>query len=257
MHFKHTIRQFSFCLCLIYVFGLFAEIERFIPRVVAKLPHDPSSFTQGLAIEEDQLYESTGLYGRSSVRRLDILTGQVKEKLNLPSEIFGEGLAVFPSSIFQLTWKEQKVFVYNPLTFKVLKIIPYSGEGWGLCRDGQTLWMSNGTHRLVQRDIQTFAVLKTLDVYQGSRPVSFLNDLESVGDNLYANVYGKEWLVRIDKGTGKVTGVIDASHLLTPQEKASLNFSEVLNGVAYRPTRGTFLLTGKGWPWIFEVQLMP
>lgn len=230
--------------------------ERLIPHVVAKLPHERAAFTQGLAIAGDQLYESTGLYGESSVRRLDILTGQVKQKRDLPSHFFAEGLAVFPNQIFQLTWREQKAFLYDRQSLEVLKAFPYQGEGWGLCRDGQTLWMSNGTDRLVQRDIQTFSIIKTLDVHEGKRQVYFLNDLECDGTHLYANIFQTYWIVRIDKITGQVTGIIDASCLLSSEEKNSLGSEEVLNGIAFYPQQGTFFLTGKRWPWIFEVQLL-
>lgn len=256
MDIKRTFELFFFCVSLVCCsFPLSADVEQLIHRVVAKLPHDLTSYTQGLAIEEDQLYESTGLYGHSSLRHLDVSTGQVKQKLDLSPDVFGEGLAVSPHLIFQLTWREQKAFVYDRLTFEVLKILPYSGDGWGLCRDGQTLWMSNGTHRLVQRDMETFAVLKNLYVHHDFQLISSLNALECVGDHLYANVFGKEWIVRIDKSTGSVTGIIDGSKLLTAQEKAALNFGEVFNGIAFRPATGTFFLTGKNWPWIFEVEI--
>ena len=229
--------------------------ERLIPHIVAKLPHELPAFTQGLAVEGDQLYESTGLYGQSSVRRLDILTGQVKQKQDLPSHFFAEGLAVFHNRIFQITWREQKAFLYDRQSFEVLKVLPYIGEGWGLCRDGQTVWMSNGTDRLVQRDSQTFDIVRTVDVHQGNRQIYFLNDLECDGTHLYANIYQTYWIVRIDKANGEVTGIIDASHLLSPEEYASLGTEDVLNGIAFRPQTGTFFLTGKGWPWIFEVRL--
>lgn len=251
---KRSFELFFLSVCLVCCsFPLSAGVEQLFPRVVAKLPHDRTAYTQGLAIEGDELYESTGLYGHSSLRNLDLSTGQVKQKLELSPDIFAEGLAVSHSQIFQITWKEQKAFVYDRVSFEVLKSFSYSGDGWGLCRDGQTLWMSNGTHRLVQRDMETFAVLKTLDVHQGTQRISSLNALECVGDHLYANVFGEEWIVRIDKRTGNVTGIIDGSKLLTPEEKAALKFGEVLNGIAFRPKTGTFFLTGKNWPWIFEV----
>ena len=243
---------FSFYFFISSYFPLAAEVERLIPQVVAKLPHELPAFTQGLAIEEDQLYESTGLYGQSSLRQLDISTGRVIRKKEHSSNLFAEGIAVFPFHIFQITWREQRAFLYDRHTFKVQKVFAYSGEGWGLCRDGQTLWMSNGTACLVQRDIKTFAVLRCVDVHNGLTLINGLNDLECVGNALYANVYSTNLIVQIDKQTGELTGVIDASCLLTSKEKESLDASNVLNGIAYRPQTATFFITGKEWPWIFE-----
>jgi glutamine cyclotransferase len=233
-----------------------AVIEQLMPVVVAKLPHELPAFTQGLAIEDDQLYESTGLYGQSSLRILDIATGKILRKLPLTNELFAEGIAVFPHQIVQLTWRERQAFVYERKTLKLKRILFYSGEGWGLCRDENTMWMSNGTSILVQRDLSTFAPLKTLQVHVQGTPVGNLNDLECVGNELYANIWQKNWIIRINKLTGEVTGIIDASSLLSVSEKARLHVDEVLNGIAFRPKTGTFLLTGKGWPWIFEVCIL-
>lgn len=235
---------------------LHAEVERLIPLVVSKLPHHLPAFTQGLAIEEDRLYESTGLYGWSSLRLLDIVTGKVLHKQTLTSQVFAEGIAAFPNQIVQITWKEQQALVYDRKTLKLQRTLSYSGEGWGLCRDGATVWMSNGTSQLTQRDILTFTPLKTLQVYLKEKRLEKLNDLECVENDLYANVWQTNWIVRIDKLTGKVTGMIDASSLLSPVEKSRLNRDNVLNGIAYRPRTGTFFLTGKEWPWIFEVRLV-
>lgn len=236
-------------------FFLSADVESLIPVQVAKIPHDLPAFTQGLAIEGGHFFESTGHYGKSSLRQIDLSTGKVKRNADLPDGDFAEGLAVFPSFIVQLTWRENKSIVYDRQTFKLVKTYPYSGEGWGLCRDGKTLWMSNGTHRLVQRDAETFEMIKSLEIYNQERPISGLNDLECVGPNLYANVFGTSSIIRIDKKSGLVTAIIDASNLLSPQEKKALNSSEVLNGIAYREETDTFFLTGKEWPWIFEVRL--
>jgi glutamine cyclotransferase len=257
---------FKQCLCVRYLLlvffwtyslALYAVVERFVPAIVNKLAHDRQAFTQGLAIEEDQLYESTGLYGKSSLRQLDILTGKILQKHVLPSEIFGEGLAVFPNQIIQISWKEEHAFIYERASLQLNKMLFYTGEGWGLCRDDNTVWMSNGTAKLVQRDRRTFAPLQTLHVRLEGKPVLYLNDLECDGEHLYANVWQQDYLLRIDKKTGEVTGIIDASQLLSPQEKARLRPDEVLNGIAFRPKTGTFFLTGKNWPWIFEVQFIP
>lgn len=237
--------------------NLTANIERLVPQVISKLPHDLSAFTQGLAVEEDQLYESTGLYGQSSLRVLNILTGEVINKLPLSSNIFAEGIAVFPNQIIQITWKEKQAFVYERSTLRLQYTLFYSGDGWGLCRDGNTVWMSDGSSNLTQRDLVTFAPLKILQVrYKGSL-IHHLNDLECVGNEIYANIWQKDQIVRIDKMTGEVTGVIDASSLLSHSERRKRQSDEVLNGIAFRSKTGTFFLTGKGWPWIFEVRLIP
>lgn len=236
---------------------LMADVEHLVPQIVSKLPHDTSAFTQGLAIEDDQLYESTGLYGQSSLRHLNILTGEVIRKLSLSTKIFAEGIAIFPNQIFQITWKDKQAFVYERKSLKLQHILFYSGDGWGLCRDGNTVWMSDGSSILTQRDLATFMPLKTLQVHYNDSSVHNLNDLECVGNDLYANIWQKDWIVRIDKLTGKVTAIIDASSLLSSSERMNLSVDEVLNGIAFRPSTNTFFLTGKRWPWIFEIRLIP
>lgn len=236
---------------------LVAHIERFNVEVIAKIPHDLPAFTQGLAIEEDQLYESTGLYGQSSLRVLNILTGEVIRRLSLHPHMFAEGIAVFPNRIIQITWKERQALIYERRGLKLQQTLFYSGEGWGLCRDGNTVWMSNGTSLLTQRDLKNFSSLRTIRVHHQGVFLDRLNDLECVGNDLYANVWQKNWIVRINKATGEVTGIIDASSLLSSTEKRSLGPDNVLNGIAFRPKTKTFFLTGKDWPWIFEVRFIP
>ena len=233
-----------------------SEVARLVPMVITKIAHALPAFTQGLAIDEDQLYESTGLYGQSTIRLLNISTGEVIRGSPLSSNLFGEGIAVFPDQIIQLTWKELQTIVYDRNTLKIKHILFYSGEGWGLCRDENTVWMSNGTSVLTQRNIETFSIIKTLDVHLMGRQMNDLNDLECVGNFLYANVYGKNDILQIDKLTGAVSAVIDASSLLSRGEKGRLNQNQVLNGIAFRPKNGTFFLTGKEWPWIFEVRFV-
>lgn len=231
------------------------NIQRFVPVVIAKIPHDPTTFTQGLSIIDDLLYESIGLYGQSQLRRINLLTGKIEKEFFLSLYLFAEGIVAFPDSLLHLTWKEETAYLYDRHSLRFLKTVPYSGEGWGLCREENKIWMSNGTSQLTQRDPLTFAIYKTLDVQWGGQPVSFLNDIECVGNFLYANVWQKEWVIQIDKSTGQVTGVIDASALLTPEEKQRLGKDDVLNGIAFRPQTNSFFLTGKRWPWIFEVLL--
>lgn len=239
-----------------YVPPLLDSVELLYPEVISRFPHDPEAFTQGLAIEGEDLYESTGLYGESSLRCLDLLTKQLKIKKMLSPNVFGEGIAVFPGRLIQLTWKGERAFVYEQPSLKLIHHLTYQGEGWGLCRDQETVWMSDGTSLLVQRDSQTFQILKTLKVHLEGVPVSGLNDLECVEENLYANVWRTDCLLRINKKTGEVTGVIEASRLLSDKEKKALTFDAVLNGIAFQAASKTFFLTGKRWPWIFQVRFV-
>lgn len=225
-------------------------------EVISTRPHDPAAFTQGLLLYNDYLYESTGQYGASSLREVDPMTGDVLRRVDLLPEHFAEGLALVDGRLIQLTWQEGKAFVYDLSSFSVLEEWQHEGEGWGLCFDGNALYMSNGTSTLTRRDPQTFAVLGTLDVTQEGQPLTMLNELECVGDVIFANVWQTDQIVRIDKGTGQLTGVVDASGLLTPDEVATAGPDGVLNGIAYNPDRQTFLITGKYWPWLFEVRFV-
>ncbi|MFI0434358.1 MAG: glutaminyl-peptide cyclotransferase [Parachlamydiaceae bacterium] len=246
-----------FLLLLIFRLTIQADVELLKPVIISKLPHHLPAFTQGLSIEGDCLYESVGLYGRSGLRLINLFNGELIRKVSLPSTFFAEGIAVFPHQIIQITWKEELAFVYDRVAFNVLSTLFYSGEGWGLCRDAETVWMSNGTSTLIQREIKTFSVLKTLEVRYHGKPLENLNDLEHVGHHLYANIWHKNWIVRIDKLTGDVTAVIDLSSLLSHSEKRNLKEEEVLNGIAFRQSTNTFYVTGKEWPWIFELRFAP
>jgi glutaminyl-peptide cyclotransferase len=246
---------FVFLICLILPCQ--AELKQLIPLVIRKIPHDSKAFTQGLAIDQNQLYESTGLYGESSLRLIDLHDGHVNQIYRLPSQFFAEGLAVFDHQLIQLTWREKQAFIYQRYPFQLHHSLAYQGEGWGLCRDQQSLWMSDGTSTLVQRNAKNFAILKKLNVFLNGQLLPALNDLECVDQSIYANVWGKEWIVKIDKQTGEVESLIDASQLLTSFEKMFLSQQSVLNGIAFCPATQTFYLTGKNWPWIFEVQFVP
>jgi len=222
-------------------------------EIVRSYAHDPGAFTEGLALDGGVVYESTGLAGKSSVRRVDLQSGRVLTSVALAQESFGEGLALMRGRVIQLTWKEQTAFVYDARTLDGRGRRSYSGEGWGLCFDGQALVMSDGSDRLTFRDPESFAVQRTVDVTQQGLPLGRLNELECVGGSVYANVWRTDTIVRIDSGTGRVLETIDASGLLTPAERRS---ADVLNGIAYDPADATFLLTGKLWPKIFRVRFM-
>lgn len=229
--------------------------ERLRVKVVSARPHDPSAYTQGLLLHEGFLYESAGLYGESSLRQVDPVTGEVRRRVSLPSRYFGEGLARVGDRLIQLTWQEGVVLVYRLSDFEKIGELPYVGESWGLCYDGNRLILSDGTDRLFFRDPETFAPAGEVAVKMDGAPLRQLNELECVDGAVYANVYQTDTIVRIDPGTGEVTAVVDASGLLGPSDYQA--GAEVLNGIAYDPAKKTFLITGKRWPMLFEVELVP
>jgi glutaminyl-peptide cyclotransferase len=228
--------------------------ERLKVEVVSVRPHDPEAFTQGLLLHGGSLYESAGNYGKSSLREVEPKTGAVKRKAAVPPEYFAEGLALVDDRLIQITWKEEKVLVYNRADFKPVGEFRYDGEGWGLCWDGARIVMSDGSDRLTFRDPKTFATLSTLNVTRDGKPVPELNELECVDGLVYANVWQTDDILRIDPKDGRVTAVIDASGLLTPEERQK---TDVLNGIAWDPEAKTFLITGKLWPKMFEVRFVP
>ncbi len=223
-------------------------------RVVRSYPHDRGAFTQGLEFYGGKIYESTGLPGRSSLRRVDVESGAVERRIDLEAPLFAEGLARVGGKLFQLTWQDGRAFVWSLERFEKLREFRYEGEGWGLCFDGKRLVMSDGSDRLTFRDPETFAKTGELRVRRDGQPVAHLNELECVKGTVYANVWQDHHIARIDLATGAVTGWIDASGLLARDE---LPGTDVLNGITYLPDRGRFLLTGKLWPRTFEVELVP
>jgi glutaminyl-peptide cyclotransferase len=225
--------------------------EHLAVQVLATYPHDTGSFTEGLVLANRALYESSGLYGRSALQETEPTTGTVLQRIMLNPAVFGEGLALVDDQLIQLTWKEQIAYIYDVASFAPLGQRSYEGEGWGLCYDGSQLVMSNGSSSLTFRDPDSFEPIGQLPVTLDGQPLAQLNELECVGDSVYANVWLTDQIVRIDEATGRVTAVIDASGLLTPEEHRG---ADVLNGIAYDPATGHFLITGKDWPKLFEVQ---
>ena len=219
-------------------------------KVHRAFPHDTSAYTQGLLWWDGRLYESTGQYGSSDLRRLDPETGDVEQELDLSPAYFGEGLARVDDRLIMLTWKAQRAFVFGLERFDEQRTFRYDGEGWGLCNDGSRLVMSNGSNRLTFRDLRTFDVLGDVAVTLRGFPLTQLNELECVGDAVYANVYQTDFLVHIDPATGRVTHYVEASGLLTREESRGV---DVLNGIAFDPGAETFYITGKLWPKMFEV----
>lgn len=231
-----------------------AAPERLRVKVLSVRPHDRTAYTQGLLLQDGALYESTGLYGNSSVRQVDPATGEVKRSRAVPQEYFAEGLALVEDRLIQITWQEQKAFVYKASDFQPVTEFRYDGEGWGLCWDGKRLVMSDGSNRLTFRDPKTFAVLGSVGVTLAGQPVDRVNELECVDGVVYANVWQTSDILRIDPKDGRVTAVIDASGLLSPDEQRQ---ADVLNGIAWDPAKKNFLITGKLWPKMFEVTFVP
>lgn len=226
------------------------EVEQLRVRVLGSFPHDATAYTQGLLRHGGFLYESTGHYGESRLRRVDRSSGEVLLERALPDSLFGEGLARVHDRLIQLTWRAGRAVIYDSETFDEVGEWTYEGEGWGLCFDGAQLWMSDGTDRLKRRDPTSFATLGEINVTLEGGSVGQLNELECAEGWIYANVYQTDRVLRIDPRSGSVSAVIDASGLLTAAEGAA---AEVLNGIAYDEANETFYLTGKFWPRLFEV----
>jgi glutaminyl-peptide cyclotransferase len=219
--------------------------------VLHSYPHDPEAFTQGLLWSEGKVYESTGLWGQSSVRRVDLTTGAVELRIDLAPTLFGEGLARIGEELVQLTWQNGRAMRYALDSLVLLSEQPYAGEGWGLCFDGNDLWRSDGTATLTIHDPSTFKERRQVAVSLRGRAVSLLNELECAEGWVYANVLESDEIMRIHPATGQVMAVIDASGLASRHDAGGRRGP--LNGIAYRPETGTFLLTGKRWNAVFEV----
>jgi len=222
-------------------------------QIVRVYPHDRDAFTQGLQFVDGVLYEGTGLNGRSSIRRVELETGKVLQKRNVPEEHFGEGITVWKSDLIELTWQSHVAFVYDRATFEPKKRFSYAGEGWGLTHDGTNLVMSDGSDRLRVLDPATFAEKRRIAVTAGGTPLPNLNELEYVKGEIFANIWRTDYVARIAPDTGKVSAYIDLRGLLTPAERAG---TDVLNGIAYDEKQDRLFVTGKLWPKLFEIKLV-
>jgi len=224
-------------------------------EVVNVFPHDTEAFTQGLIFQDGFLYESTGLYGGSSLRKVDLESGEVLQKIVLSPEIFAEGLTNWKDTLVQLTWREGAGYVYDLADFSLQNQFSYDTEGWGLTHDDEQLIMSDGTSALYFLDPETFQVKDFITVtYQGEEIVR-LNELEYIRDEIYANIWQTDSIVRINPENGQITGWIDLSGILSDDEYGS--DTGVLNGIAFDPVMGRLFITGKRWPNIFEIRLIP
>jgi glutamine cyclotransferase len=222
-------------------------------EIVKTYPHSREAYTQGLIFHEGKLIESTGQEGRSSVRRVDLETGDILQKVSLPFEYFGEGLTLLNGKLYQLTWQHQKGFIYDPATFQKIGEFSYHGEGWGLTQDGQFLILSDGTNRIRFIDPATFQVKRIISVTDRGAPVHQLNEMEYARGEILANVWHTDKIARIDPESGKVVGWIDLTGLLRKGEVSDED--AVLNGIAYDEATGRLVVTGKMWPKLFEIRL--
>ena len=222
-------------------------------RVVHTYPHDRNAFTQGLIYLDGVLYESTGLYGRSSLRKVNLNDGRVAQQYDVPGEFFGEGLTNWGNTLVQLTWKAQKGFVYDRNSFRLLRTFEYSGEGWGLTQDGTHLILSDGSSTLRFLDPKTFHEVKRITVSDDDKPITEINELEYINGEIFANIWQTNRIARISPTSGKVLGWIDLTGLLSATDASQ---ADVLNGIAYDHRQKRLFVTGKLWPKLFEIQIL-
>jgi glutamine cyclotransferase len=223
-------------------------------KIKKTYPHDRSAFTQGLSYGDGFFYESTGLRGRSSLRRVEVETGAVLQQTSLLPEYFGEGIAVLGDRIYQLTWTSGVGFVYDKKTLALLQEFRYGIEGWGMTHDGKSLIVSDGSPTLYYWDPKTFQEVKRLTVRDGGKPVTNLNELEIVEGEIYANVWQTDRIARVSPVTGEVLGWIDLGGLLTAPDREGSE--DVLNGIAYDAQQKRLFVTGKLWPKVFEIEVV-
>ncbi len=227
--------------------------KRYTYNAVNLYPHDNNAFTQGLAFENGFLYESTGLYGQSTLRQVELETGKILKSYVLPDRFFGEGITIFDDKIIQLTWQSNRGFVYDKTTFDLLQEFSYPTEGWGITHDENRLIMSDGSATLYFLNPETFERIGKVDVYDAD-PVTRLNELEYIKGEVYANIWMEEKIVIINPQTGQVRAWIDLSGIQNLEDQDTDN---VLNGIAYDAREDRLFVTGKRWLNLFEIKLVP
>ncbi|PNS07467.1 Glutamine cyclotransferase [Lysobacter silvestris] len=225
-------------------------------EVVHRYPHDPSAYTEGLFYEDGFLYESTGGIGKSSIRKVELETGRVIRQAEVPQSFFGEGIVSWGQALIQLTWQDHVGLVYDLNTFTSSRRFSYRGEGWALTRDSHHIYMSDGTPNLKVLDPKTLAVTSIIHVTGNSMPVTNLNELEWVKGDIYANIWLTNRIARIDPASGHVVGWIDLDGLFDTSTLPDPG-NDVLNGIAYDAKHDRLFVTGKCWPFVFEIRLTP
>jgi glutamine cyclotransferase len=229
------------------------ELPVYTYEIVNAWQHDSAAFTQGLVFHNGYLYESTGQFGLSSLRKVDLTTGKVLQKVDVPEQFFAEGMTVLNGKVFQLTWTDKLGFIYDVNSFNKIGEFKYASEGWGLTNDGRHLIISDGTNELRFLDPQTFAVTKTIKVFDQGKPLLNLNELEYIKGEIYANIWHSDKIVRIDPESAKILAWVDLSGLLPEAQRQ--NSEAVLNGIAYNKANDKLFVTGKLWSKIFEIRL--
>lgn len=242
-------------LALVFAANALAQAPESGYRVVHVYPHDRNAFTQGLEFRAGFLYEGTGLNGKSSVRKVELETGRVLQKIDIDSQYFGEGITVYNQQILELTWRSAIGFIYDQTTFRRLRTFNYTGEGWGLANDGSFIYMSDGTTQIRVWDPVTLQEKRRITVRDGARPVTYLNELESVRGEIYANVWQTDHIVRISPADGRVLGWVNLAGLLSAADRTEN--TDVLNGIAYDALGDRLFVTGKQWPKLFEIKIVP
>ena len=233
-----------------------AAVPTYDFKVVRSYPHDPQAFTEGLNYHDGFLYESTGLNGKSSIRKVNLETGKVLQTKDIPPQYFGEGIAIWGDTLVSLTWQTQTGFVFDLKSFEFKTQFAYPGEGWGLTQNGKELIMSDGTATLRFLDPKTFLEVRRIKVTADGIAVDQLNELEVVGDEIFANIWHTNTIARIDPASGKITGWIDFGKLYTEAGKGPTG-ENVMNGIAYDAEKKRLFVTGKLWPKLYEVKIVP
>ncbi|MGI6037059.1 MAG: glutaminyl-peptide cyclotransferase [Limnochordia bacterium] len=241
---------------VIISFGQARAERQYDYQVVASYPHDPYAFSQGLVYVDGYLLEGTGLYGQSSLRQVRLADGVVVRRLDLEPRFFGEGITIWENRIIQLTYREGVAFIYDLETWELIDEFSYETEGWGLTTDGKYLIMSDGSAILRYLDPMTGRKIKEITVQGQAGPVSNLNELEYIHGEIYANIWLTDQIIRIDPVTGKVLGWIDLEGLLPSHSRIPFH-TDVLNGIAYDEAGDRLFVTGKNWPYLFQIRLLP
>ncbi len=222
-------------------------------EIINVYPHDREAFTQGLFYHEGYLYESTGLHGKSSLRKADLKTGKIIKKIALPAEYFAEGITLHNNNIYQLTWTNQLMFLYDGENLKKIRALKYSGEGWGITSDGKNLFMSDGSAKITRRDPDTLDIINVLHVFDEKKAIHGINEMEYINGEIWANIFMENVIARISLSTGKILGWIDLTPLYSLVDR--YDGIDVLNGIAYDKKNGRIFVTGKYWPYIFEIKI--
>lgn len=234
--------------------GAVTQPKQYSVKVMETLPHDRGGYTQGLFFHDGQLYESDGQYGTSSFRKVELTTGKILRRLNFDAKYFVEGSCVIDGRLYILTWKENKCFVYDINSFKYLGELYNPREGWGLTTNGKELILSDGSNKLFFLDPMTFAVKKTLSVTLKGKPIEYINELEMINGDIWANVYGEDHIVIIDPVSGIIKGTVDCRNILPGALRNGT--TDVLNGIAYNPVTKAIYITGKYWPKMYRIEIV-